>query len=325
MKANFPCLELLDELAGRCAGELKHELAHSLDELRHYLQEQDQQSQIVAKAQADAIVNSALMMAQLEETQAQLVQAQRKADELRIAAECANAAKSVFLASMSHEIRTPLTAIIGYSELLQEDAELSGNVNTLPDLQKIHTAGKHLLSLISNILDISKIEAGMMELLPEEFDVPALLGELTKTIAPIVENNGNRFVVEISQRTGRMKADKPKVCQILFNLLSNAAKFTKNSHVQLAANREMAAEGDTIRFMICDGGIGIAPEHIESVFQEFNQGDNSTTRKYGGTGLGLAICKKLCHMMGGEISVQSELGKGTTFTVCLPAVFDAKN
>jgi signal transduction histidine kinase len=324
MNVNLSCLEQLEELAVHCNGEFRHALSQCLTKLRDYLKEQDLQSQKVAKAQADAIVNSALIMAQLEEAQTKLVLAQKEANDLRLAAERASAAKSAFLANMSHEMRTPLNAIIGYCELIQEDAESIGNNDFIPDLQKIHSAGKHLLALISDVLDISKIEAGMMELLPEKFDVFALLDELIANIAPIVENNGNKFEVEVPKQIGTMTADKLRVRQILFNLLSNAGKFTQNSRVLLAANREISPAGEWIHYSIRDWGIGIAPEHMEHLFKDFNQGDISTTRKYGGTGLGLAICKKFCDMMGGEISVQSELGKGSTFTVRLPVECNKK-
>jgi signal transduction histidine kinase len=318
MNANLSCLERLNELAGRCNGEFGHLLSQCLNELRDYLNEQDLKSQKVAKAQADAIVNSALILAQLEETQSKLMLAQKESNQLRISAEQANAAKSAFLARMSHEIRTPLNAIIGYCELIQEDAHAIGNIDFISDLQKIHSAGKHLLALISDILDISKIEAGMMELCPEKFDVLALLDDLIETITPVVENNGNRFEFKIPKQIGMITADKLRVRQILFNLLSNAGKFTQNSKVMLAASREMSATGEWIHFIIRDWGIGIAPEHLEHLFTDFHQGDTSTSRKYGGTGLGLAICKKFCEMMGGDISVQSELEKGSTFTVRLP-------
>lgn len=325
MNVNLSCLERLDELASRCSGECGHKLSQCLTELHNYLNEQALQSQKVAKAQADAIVNSALMMAQLEEAQAKLVLAQKEADESRIAAEQANAAKSAFLARMSHEIRTPLNAIIGYCELIQEDAESRGCKDFIPDLQKIHSAGKHLLALISDILDLSKIEAGMMELLPEKCDVVAVLDELIETMTPIVKNNGNEFEIDVPRQIGAITADKLRVRQILFNLLSNAAKFTKESRVLLAAKREMTPEGARILFIIRDWGMGISPDHMKRLFTDFNQGDVSTSHKFGGTGLGLAICKRFCDLMGGDISVQSEPGKGSIFTVRLPVEWNGKS
>jgi PAS domain S-box-containing protein len=248
---------------------------------------------------------------------------QEELKEAKEAAEAANKAKSSFLANMSHEIRTPLNAVIGYSELLQEDAESKGYAELVPDLQKIHSAGKHLLEIISDILDLSKIEAGRMELAPETFDVCRLVQDLSVTMAPLVEKNGNKFEVEISKQIGMMTSDKTRIRQILYNLLSNAGKFTHNNNVFLSAKREKTSEGDWLCFSVCDGGIGIAPDHLNHLFEDFSQADVSTTRKYGGTGLGLSICKRFCDMMRGQISVKSELGKGSTFAACFPANWDS--
>ena len=248
---------------------------------------------------------------------------QEELKEAKEAAEAANKAKSSFLANMSHEIRTPLNAVIGYSELLQEDAETKGYAELVPDLQKIHSAGKHLLEIISDVLDLSKIEAGRMDFAPEAFDVTMLVQDLSVTMAPLVEKNGNKFEVELSKQIGRMTSDKTRIRQILYNLLSNAGKFTHNSQVLLSAKREKAPDGDRVCFSVCDGGIGIAPGHLSHLFEDFSQADVSTARKYGGTGLGLSICKRFCDMMGGHISVESELGKGSTFTVCFPTVWEA--
>ncbi|MEG5064491.1 PAS domain S-box protein [Microcoleus sp. B3-A4] len=243
-------------------------------------------------------------------------------------AQAANQAKSAFLANMSHELRTPLNAIIGYSDMLKEDAEDLGCEDFIPDLQKIQTAGKHLLSLISDILDISKIEAGRMELYLETFNPVNLIDEVVSTVKPLVDKNFNKFEVDCGSDLGMMYADITKTRQILLNLLSNAAKFTEGGTITLCIERvkhdrltaqEIAEPSDSIIFRVADTGIGIPPEQLQHLFQAFMQGDASTTRKYGGTGLGLTISRHFCVMMGGDMHVESELGCGSVFTVCLPA------
>ncbi|MEG4809830.1 PAS domain S-box protein [Microcoleus sp. F8-D3] len=243
-------------------------------------------------------------------------------------AQAANQAKSAFLANMSHELRTPLNAIIGYSDMLAEDAEDLGCEDFIPDLQKIQTAGKHLLSLISDILDISKIEAGRMELYLETFNPVNLIDEVVSTVKPLVDKNFNKFEVDCDSDLGMMYADITKTRQILLNLLSNAAKFTEHGTITLCIERvkhdslttqETAEPSDSIIFRVADTGIGIPPEQLQHLFQAFMQGDASTTRKYGGTGLGLTISRHFCVMMGGDMHVESELGCGSVFSVCLPA------
>jgi PAS domain S-box-containing protein len=259
------------------------------------------------------------------------------------AAEAANRAKSQFLANMSHELRTPLNAIIGYSEMLREEAEEQGRREFVLDLQKISMAGKHLLALIRDILDLSKIEAGKMSLYLETFDVATLVQEVATTVRPLVEQNGNKLIVECTHSLGPMRSDLIKVRQMLLNLLSNAAKFTDQGTITLTVER-MKAEGGTpsrgqvmredgneidsfilhpsreafILFRVSDTGIGMTSEQIQRLFQAFSQADASTTRKYGGTGLGLAISYRFCQILGGNISVDSELGQGSTFTIRLP-------
>jgi signal transduction histidine kinase/DNA-binding response OmpR family regulator len=227
--------------------------------------------------------------------------------------------KSQFLANMSHELRTPLNAIIGYSEMLQEEAEDLGQEDLLPDLQKIHAAGKHLLALINDILDLSKIEAGKMELYLERFDLALMIRDVVTTINPLVEKNTNTLEVHGADEIGAMRADLTKVRQALFNLLSNACKFTRQGVISLDVVRDTAAGGDWITFSVRDTGIGMSPEQMGKLFQAFSQAKASTTRQYGGTGLGLAITKHFCQMMGGDITVESEVGKGSTFTIRLPA------
>ena len=233
--------------------------------------------------------------------------------------EVANRHKSEFLANMSHELRTPLNAIIGYSEMLEEDAaELDGG-RLVPDLEKINAAGKHLLELINAVLDLSKIEAGKMELYLEDFDVPRLVQDIAAVIKPLAEKKHNRLEVVCDPEAGAMHADLTKVRQALFNLLSNACKFTERGTVTLSVARERAAGEDWLAFEVRDTGIGMTPEQMSRLFQDFGQADASIARRYGGTGLGLALSRRLCHMMGGDIAVRSEAGHGSAFTIRLPA------
>jgi signal transduction histidine kinase/DNA-binding response OmpR family regulator len=234
-------------------------------------------------------------------------------------AEKASRAKSEFLANMSHELRTPLNAIIGYSELLQEEMEELGQQKALPDLVKINSAGKHLLGLINDVLDLSKIEAGKTQLFIENFEVRSMLDDLMSTIQPAAAEKNNTLSVECSADLGFMDGDVVKIRQILFNLLSNACKFTKNGNIWLEVNRHKGSDGEEIVFWIRDTGIGMTANQLSRLFQSFTQADASTTRKYGGTGLGLAISQQFCNMMGGKISVESRPGEGSAFTFQLPA------
>jgi signal transduction histidine kinase len=255
----------------------------------------------------------------VEARTAELAQAMHEAQEARATAEEANQAKSQFLANVSHELRTPLNAIIGYSEMVQEEIEEIGQTGLVPDLEKIHAAGKHLLGLISDILDLSKIEAGKMDLYLESFDVALLIDDVVTTIRPLAEPNANTLEVSCADDLGRMHADLIKVRQSLFNLLSNACKFTEHGTVSLTVRREMVNRMPWLVFRVSDTGIGMAPEQIEKLFQAFSQADASTTRRYGGTGLGLAISQRFCHLMGGTITVESQPGVGSVFTMRLPA------
>jgi signal transduction histidine kinase/DNA-binding response OmpR family regulator/ligand-binding sensor domain-containing protein len=258
------------------------------------------------------------------------------------AADAASAAKSQFLANMSHELRTPLNAIIGYSEMLQEEVVDLGQTRLQPDLMKIHGAGRHLLGLINDILDLSKIEAGKTTLYLEEFDLPKMVHDVATTVQPLVIKNGNQLEVVCASDIGSMRADLTKVRQTLFNLLSNACKFTEKGTIRLTVQRitshPLSAVGNDsgmigeeapgqlsvtdrhslISFSVQDTGIGMTPEQMGRLFEAFSQADSSTTRKYGGTGLGLTLSRKFCRMMGGDLTVSSVEGKGSTFTACIP-------
>jgi signal transduction histidine kinase len=230
----------------------------------------------------------------------------------------ANIAKSQFLANMSHELRTPLNAILGYTEMISEASQKYADDEIKNDLVKVHRAGAHLLELINSILDLSKIEADQMELHNETFDVSRLLQEVVDTVRPIMQQNQNEMKLEINYKDVMMYGDVTKVRQILFNLVSNSAKFTRNGVVSLVSSLQTINNDKKIIFEVSDTGIGIPQDNIEKLFDPFEQGDSSTTRKYGGTGLGLTITKRFCTMMNGEIEVDSEEGKGTRFIVYLP-------
>ncbi len=237
-----------------------------------------------------------------------------EANHARDEAVRASAAKSQFLANMSHELRTPLNAIIGYSEMLEEEAADGGMADFIADLRKIHGAGKHLLGLINDILDISKIEAGKMELYLESFELAPMLREIAGTVRPMLEANGNALVLEGLEQAGTVHSDQTKLRQILLNLLSNAIKFTRHGWVTLT----VARDAEWIKFSVADTGIGMTAEQVDRLFQPFTQADASTTRKYGGTGLGLAISSRFGAALDGSISVQSTPGSGSTFTLMLP-------
>ncbi|WP_293078316.1 ATP-binding protein [Okeania sp. SIO3B5] len=244
-------------------------------------------------------------------------------------AEAANRAKSIFLANMSHELRTPLNAIIGYSEILLEDARDLGYEDFVHDLDNIHTAGKHLLTIINDILDLSKIEAGKMDIHLESFKIMALIENVVATIQPLIEQNSNTLEIICDDNQELIVADPNKMRQVILNLLSNAAKFTENGNISLkvkiisnyedcTVNNEELDSKKMLILSVTDSGIGISEKQMKILFQPFTQADNSTTRKYGGTGLGLAISRHFCKMMGGDISVVSEVKKGSIFTVKIP-------
>lgn len=251
----------------------------------------------------------------VEEQYTLLAAAREQAERAREQAEKANQWKSSFLANMSHELRTPLNAIIGYAELLKEEAPDLGAPTIVPDLDKIHAAARHQLGLINDILDLSKIEAGRMTLFVEEFDPAKAVRDVEGTVRPLMEKNQNQLVVHCPSELGLMKSDQTKLRQILFNLLSNAAKFTDHGVVTLGAARE----GSQLRFHVEDTGIGMNQDQMGRLFQAFTQAEAATQAKYRGTGLGLAISKRFCEMMGGTIEVRSAPGTGSRFSITLPA------
>jgi signal transduction histidine kinase len=235
------------------------------------------------------------------------------------AAEAADAAKSRFLATMSHELRTPLNAVIGYSQLLQDTCHDGAVENLARDLRRIERAGEMLLQIVNQVLDFSKAEANEIVLHPETFDVDAVLREIVDTVEPMAARNGNRLTTEMGSDDGVVHTDLTRFRQSLLNLVANACKFTQNGEVSLAVRRERSEPVDWLVVSVRDTGIGISPEQQAKLFQAFTQADASTTRKYGGTGLGLAISRKMCRLMGGDISVESEMGKGSNFEMRLPA------
>ena len=233
------------------------------------------------------------------------------------AAEAASRAKSQFLANMSHELRTPLNAIIGYSEMLREEAE--NDPAAAEDLERIHSAGRHLLALINDVLDLAKVDAGKMQLMLEEFDAGAIIEETITDILPQAQANNNELEVRVSPNAGALHSDRTKVRQALTNLLSNACKFTRDGTVTIEVERERREGAEWVCFRVSDTGIGMTPEQQTRLFQPFTQADESTTREFGGTGLGLVITRRFCHLMGGEVTMHSEAGKGSTFAIRLPA------
>ena len=231
--------------------------------------------------------------------------------------ELASQHKSQFLASMSHELRTPLNAIIGLTDMMVSHAARFGTEKAQEPLQRVHRAGNHLLGLINEVLDLSKIEAGKLELSPEPVKLAPLLDDVIGTARPLAEQNNNRLVLEARENLGTLTVDPMRLRQILLNLLSNACKFTKQGEVALRV-RKVADGRDWMEFAVSDTGIGMTAEQLAKLFEEFSQADSLTARRYGGTGLGLAITRKLARMMGGDVTVASEPGQGSVFTVRLP-------
>ena len=244
------------------------------------------------------------------------IQIESELEEARDAAETANRAKSTFLATMSHELRTPLNAILGYSEMVREQAEDDGLVDYAQDLSRIHEAGSHLLSLISNILDLSKIEAGRIELQYETVELDAFIADLVTMVRPEMAVNHNNLLLERVGTLGSIQIDLTRLRQILLNVLQNAAKFTLRGDIHVRVERD--DDANRMWFTVKDTGIGMTPQQMQRLFQPFVQADSSTTRRFGGSGLGLTIARQLCRLMGGDITVESELSGGTTFSIYVP-------
>ncbi|MDH3282504.1 MAG: PAS-domain containing protein, partial [Gammaproteobacteria bacterium] len=269
---------------------------------------------------------------ELKKREQQLAQALTERDEVMAAlreakefAEQANRVKGQFLANMSHELRTPLNAVIGITEMLREEARESNDEQLDDSLARISRAGKHLLRLINEVLDLSKIEAGKLELLPEQTDIAGLVYEAAATSEPLAEQNKNRIDVHCPADIGTMLVDPTRLQQIVLNLLSNACKFTENGTIEVSVSRHREPQRDWIEIVVADTGIGMPEDYLKDLFEEFSQADSSTTRRYGGTGLGLAICHRLCQKMGGSIEASSELSRGSRFTVRLPAIAEDRD
>ena len=266
-----------------------------------------------------AIIENQRTLVDLELSRAALETSKEEADAAKDAAEEANQAKSVFLANMSHELRTPLSAVIGYSEMLEEEVEERGEAGMLADLGKIKSNAKHLLSLINDVLDLSKIEANKMDLYIEPLDVAGFANDVAATVDSLVRRKGNTLTLDIAADAASMRTDIVKVRQCLFNLLSNAAKFTEGGRITLTIRRDSTDGVDWVSFAVSDTGIGMTQEQLGRLFQRFMQADETTTRQFGGTGLGLALSRAFAQLLGGDITVDSVPGQGTCFTLRLPA------
>jgi signal transduction histidine kinase len=320
----------LSETAGRVSSEQNYSFRAaktSGDELGVLV---DRFNEMMSQIQArDAALQQAQDQLELrvedrtKQLKAEIVERQRIEENLLAAmhaAEESNRAKSIFLANMSHELRTPLNAIIGYSEMLEEDAEERGQHEIIPDLQKIHSSGRHLLVLINDVLDVSKIEAGKIEFHFQPMQASSFFGDVAAAIEPLARKNGNKFEWRSDNLDAVMNVDPVRFRQSLLNLLSNACKFTEHGVVSLDITREVREEQEWLNWNVRDTGIGISPDQQKRLFQAFSQVDPSATRRYGGSGLGLAISQKFCQAMGGRITVESDVGRGSTFTIRMPAV-----
>jgi adenylate cyclase len=307
-------------------GRVEDWLAERIERHKHprgpHLQHRSDGSYIRISEQPTAgggVVATYTDITELKEREAQLAALVTELEMARDAAQEASRTKSSFLANMSHELRTPLNAIIGVTEMLQEDARDLKREDEIEPLDRVLRAARHLLALINDILDLSKIEAGKMDIVLERFPIRNLIDDVAQTVEPVASKNGNKIVVDCPDSIGSMYADQIRVRQALLNLVSNASKFTANGIIAISAARAGKGAAERIEIAVVDNGIGMNAEQVGKLFQEFSQADSSTTRKYGGTGLGLAISRRFCQMMGGDISVESELGRGSKFVIILPA------
>ncbi|NND96603.1 MAG: response regulator, partial [Pirellulaceae bacterium] len=283
-----------------------------------------QEMREIATRRAELEVVNAQVERKVIERTSQLAIKNEELIELKDKAEEASVAKSQFLANMSHELRTPMNAIIGYSELLEEELVDAQQESFVPDLKKIRSSGQHLLSLINDILDVSKIEAGKMEVFAEEISLNALVRDVDTTVRPLMATNNNEFHLRCDSQLGQMHSDQSKIRQCLLNLLSNAAKFTRDGRISLHVQRAHRDDREWVDFEVRDTGIGMTPEQLSIVFEAFSQAEGSTTRRFGGTGLGLTITNCFASMLQGKLNVESVLGEGTGFTLSLPATYVAE-
>ena len=308
------CIQQVEDLRSQLISQTKHteSQAKRAAEVTGELHQAKQETLKIKQQVAVAVSKAKQLKVYAQKAVGMANKSKKEAEE-------ANRAKAQFLSNMSHELRTPMNAIIGYTEILQEDAEELGHYDFLPDLQKIHGASYHMLDLINNLFDLSKIESSRMDLYLETFDIAPMVQDVVATVQPLVEKQSNILKLKLDSALGTMNADLTKVRQNLLNLLSNASKFTKQGSISLSAARETLLGKDWIIFEISDQGIGMTPEQVQKLLQSFKQVDTASAAGYGGTGLGLLITKQFCQIMGGDISVASEFGKGSTFTIRLPA------